>query len=114
MFAHSRPTRLMPMLPMLLVGGCILAPTGTRHEQDRAAQAGKNYASSIEKRAVVDIAQPAMWPDVLRRAFKTNGELESAYFEWAAALARIPQVATYPNSNIAPSFGYMFSGERMT
>jgi outer membrane protein, heavy metal efflux system len=45
----------------------------------------------------------------LRRAFFTNGELESAYFEWKAALARIDRAATWPNSNVTVSFSYMFS-----
>jgi outer membrane protein TolC len=38
-----------------------------------------------------------------------NGELESAYFEWKAALARIDQAAVWPNSNVALSYSYMFS-----
>jgi outer membrane protein TolC len=50
---------------------------------------------------------------VLQRAFLANGELESAYFDWKASLTRIPQVATYPNTNLAPNFSYMFSGENI-
>ena len=50
---------------------------------------------------------------MLQRAFLANGELEASYFEWKAALARIPQAAAYPNANLAPSFSYMFSGGNM-
>jgi outer membrane protein TolC len=45
--------------------------------------------------------------------FLTNGDLEAAYFDWKSAMARIPQVANYPNTNLAPSFSYMFSNEQM-
>jgi outer membrane protein, heavy metal efflux system len=38
---------------------------------------------------------------------------ESSYFEWKAAFARIDQVATWPNINVALSFGYMFSPGNM-
>jgi outer membrane protein TolC len=55
----------------------------------------------------------ATWQDVLSRAFLANGELESSYFEWKAAFARIDQVATWPNSNVALSFGYLFSPGNM-
>ena len=50
---------------------------------------------------------------MLSRAFLANGELESSYFEWKAAFTRIDQVATWPNSNVALSFGYLFSPGNM-
>lgn len=56
---------------------------------------------------------PAQWRDVLSRAFLVNGELESAYFEWKAALARVDQAAVWPNTNVALSFSYMFSSENI-
>ena len=55
----------------------------------------------------------ADWRDILSRAFLANGELESSYFEWKAAFARIDEVATWPNSNVALSFSYMFSSGNM-
>src|SRR5256885_4068124 len=48
----------------------------------------------------------------LFRSFLANGDLEAAYFDWAAAFARIDQAANWPNSNLAPTFSYMFSGDR--
>lgn len=64
------------------------------------------------RRLLPEIPEPVTWQDVLHRAFLADGDLEAAYFEWRAAMARIPQVANYPNTNLAPSFSYLFSAER--
>src|SRR4051812_7374006 len=95
---------------LLLLGGCVLAPgKETKQEQARIDEAGKPYEPPIEQRAMPELSAPATWSDVLHRAFLANGELASAYFEWKASMARIPQVAGYPNTRLAPSFSYMFS-----
>lgn len=97
----------------LLLAGCVLAPRGTGQEQRRLEAAGAAYEPRFEKRQLPPLPDEPGWRDVLRRAFLANGDLEAAYFEWKAALARIPQVANYPNTNVAPSFSYLFSGGRM-
>src|SRR5439155_1731887 len=91
---------------ILLMSGCVLAPRETRQEQRRIDHAWSS-------RKAPELPAPATWRDVLERAMLSNGDLEAAYFEWKAALARMPQVASWPNSNFAPSFSYMFSGERL-
>lgn len=96
-----------------LLSGCVLTPEGTKGEQARVDQAGQHYNREHRPTTAPGIPSPARWQDVLQRAFLTNGELEAAYFEWKASLARIPQVATYPNTNLAPNFSYMFSGGQM-
>src|SRR6266850_390951 len=96
-----------------VVSGCVLAPKGTSEEQAAAREAGRPYAQPFEQRIIPDLPANPSWQDVLHRAFLANGDLEAAYFEWKAALARIPQVANYPNTNLAPSFSYMFSSDRM-
>src|SRR5258706_9444936 len=97
----------------VLLPGCVLAPKGTREEQSAAREAGRPYPQPFEQRNIPDLPANPSWQDVLHRAFLANGDLEAAYFDWKAALARIPQVANYPNTNLAPSFSYMFSSERM-
>ena len=97
----------------MLLSGCVLAPPGTKHEEARLTRAGRPYERPFERRTLPDLPDGPTWRDVLRRAFLANGDLEAAYFEWAAAMHRIPQVANYPNANVAPTFSYMFSGERM-
>ena len=96
-----------------VVSGCVLAPKGTSEEQAAAREAGRPYTQPFEQRSIPDLPPHPSWRDALQRAFLANGDLEAAYFEWKAALARIPQVANYPNTNLAPSFSYMFSSERM-
>src|SRR4051812_8068082 len=98
---------------LMLLSGCVLAPRETKQEQQRLDRAGVAFEPPVEKRDLPPLEDQITWRDALRRASLANGELEAAYFEWKASLARIPQVANYPNTNLAPSFGYMFSGERM-
>jgi outer membrane protein TolC len=86
-----------------------LAPHGTRDEQAKLNTASPPFEPRIEARQIPELPAVATWQDVLSRAFLANGELESSYFEWKAAFARIDQVATWPNSNVALSFSYMFS-----
>jgi outer membrane protein, heavy metal efflux system len=95
------------------LSGCVLAPHGTRDEQAKLNTASPPFEPRIEARQIPELPAVANWQDVLSRAFLANGELESSYFEWKAAFARIDQVATWPNTNVALSFGYMFSPGNM-
>jgi outer membrane protein TolC len=90
-----------------------LAPHGTRDEQAKLNSASPPFEPRIEARQIPELPAVATWQDVLSRAFLANGELESSYFEWKAAFTRIDQVATWPNSNVALSFGYLFSPGNM-
>jgi len=91
----------------------VLAPHGTRDEQAKLNTASPPFEPRIEGRQIPPLPAVATWQDVLSRAFLANGELESSYFEWKAAFTRIDQVATWPNTNVALSFGYMFSPGNM-
>jgi outer membrane protein TolC len=71
------------------------------------------FEPRIDSRQLPELPAIATWQDVLSLAFLANGELESSYFEWKAAFARIDQAATWPNTNVALSFGYMFSPGNM-
>lgn len=105
---------VIPGMAMLLgLGGCVLAPEGTVEEQAKLDANSPPFEPPVEARQLPVLPKPAGWRDVLRRAFFANGELESAYFEWKGALARIDRAATWPNSNATVSFSYMFSGENI-
>lgn len=93
--------------------GCVLAPKGTRHEQDKLAAAGQVYEKPATQRSLPELPVAPTWQEVLHRAFLANGDLEAAYFEWQAAVARIDMAAAWPNSNVQVGFDYMFSQERM-
>ena len=95
------------------LSGCVLAPQGTRDEHAKLTAASPPFEPRIEARGLPELRDTVTWQDALSRAFLANGELESSYFEWKAAYARIDQVATWPNSNVALSFGYMFSPGNM-
>ncbi|MFL9500393.1 MULTISPECIES: TolC family protein [Rhodopseudomonas] len=98
---------------VLAFGGCTLLPNGTSEEEANLNSVAPAYEPPVADRQLPLVPAPARWRDVLRRAFFANGELESAYFEWKAAFARIDQAATWPNSNVAVNFSYMFSAEKL-
>jgi cobalt-zinc-cadmium efflux system outer membrane protein len=93
--------------------GCVLRPKGAADEHNRLAAAAGSFEAPVASRQLPDLPVTVEWRDALSRAFLANGELESAYFEWKAALARIDQAATWPNSNVALTFSYMFSSENV-
>ncbi len=98
---------------MLLLTGCVLAPEGTLEEQEKLKRQSTAFEPPVDLRQLPPVPTPAHWRNVLRRAFFANGELESAYFEWKSALARIDRAATWPNSNVTIGFDYMFSPENI-
>lgn len=104
--------RLSMAVPLGLTG-CVLAPQGTVQEQAKLDANSPLFEPPVEARQLPALPAPTDWRDVLERAFLANGELESAYFEWKAALARIDRAATWPNSNATVSFSYMFSRENI-
>ena len=93
----------------LLLSGCVLAPKGIQAEQAKLKLASHPFEPPLESRQLPELSTPADWRSVLQRAFLANGELESAYFDWKASMARIDQAAAWPNNNVSLSFSYMFS-----
>jgi cobalt-zinc-cadmium efflux system outer membrane protein len=110
---RSAVIAMLSMAILLGLSGCVLAPEGTVEEQVKLDTNSPPFEPPVEARQLPPLPAPAGWRDVLRRAFLANGELESAYFEWKAALARIDRAATWPNSNATVSFSYMFSPENI-
>lgn len=100
-------------LPLAVLSGCALTPSGTKEEQARMNDAGKPYEAPFEQRALPELPASLSWRDVLHRAFLANGDLEASYFEWKAAVQRIEMASAYPNSNVQVGYSYMFSSEKM-
>lgn len=111
-FGRRAGTFVCAALASLFLPGCVLAPPGTAQEQRRLEQHSQ-FECPLEKRDLPPLPSPASWQDVLRQAFLANGELESSYFEWKAALARIDQAASWPNSSLMVGYSFMFSGGNM-
>ena len=122
-FEADQPIRKRPLSCALIVklsvamslglGGCVLAPQGMTEEKARIDELAPIFESRLEADQLPQLPARVDWRSVLHRAFLANGELRSAYFEWKAAMARIDQAATWPNSNVAISFSYMFSAEKI-
>jgi cobalt-zinc-cadmium efflux system outer membrane protein len=92
--------------------GCgLFLPGGTREERARLERAGEPFAVPHEVRPLPPLSEAAALDDVLAHAFRSNAELEMAYFEWAAALARVPQAVSLPDPVL--SYEYLFSAEKM-
>ena len=101
-------------LPVVtLVAGCNLAPQETEAERARLDEVGKNYEPTLEQRQLPELAQRPTWQDLLHYAFLANGDLETAYFDWKAAVTRVSIAGSYPNTNITLSYSYLFSGGKM-
>ena len=78
------------------LAGCSLTPKGTS-----------------EERALPEISAAPTWSGVLHRAFLANGDLESVYFDWKAAVERIDVAAAWPNSRLMLGYSYTLSAGNM-
>jgi len=106
-------TSVWAILIGLGLTGCVLAPRGVKEERGKLQAAGQRYEPQAEERGLPELVGPVTWQDVLQRAFLANGDLEAAYFEWKAALARVDAAAAWPNTKVQLGFEYMFSRENM-
>jgi outer membrane protein TolC len=97
----------------LALAGCSFIPQGTGQERSRLAAANRGYGTPFERRNLPALPLEPTWRDVLHRAFLTSGELEALYFDWKAALERVPVAAAYPNTNLMVGYSYAFSSESM-
>jgi len=94
----------------VVASGCVLAPRAAREEQAAVARAGEAYAVPFDERVLPELPAAPTWRDVLRRALVANGELEEAYYAWAAAVHRIDQAGAYPNTPFSLDVSRALSG----
>jgi len=111
-YVHVRQVAVFTALAVG-IGGCVLAPRATREERLRAEQAGSAWTVPRADRDLPELPAAPDWDDVLRRALLANGNLEAAYHEWRAALARIDVAAAWPNTNVMLGYEYMFSDDNL-
>ncbi len=91
------------------LAACAIRPVGESAERDRAAEAGTAFVQRFEERKLPDLAPDAGLAAVQERAGLSNAELERAYWEWRAAIERVPQESTTPTT-AALSLETMLSG----
>lgn len=98
----------------LFLPACRVEPGDAKAERARVADAGAPFEKPLEKRELPELPDRPDWRDLLQRAFLANGEIEAAYFEWRAAVARMDIAAAYPNTRVNLGLDYMFSKERLS
>lgn len=98
---------------LMMVAGCAVRPEGESDQRRLADELGRPYERPIESRDLPPLAPDAPWPEVLRRAFLADAGLEMAFWEWRAALERVPQESSQMTSP-AVSFQYLFEGGEPT
>jgi outer membrane protein, heavy metal efflux system len=98
---------------VVLAGGCMFKPKETPQLAAELKQQGAPYAKPFEQRQLPELPEPATWRDVLYRVFMANGEVESAYHEWHAAMERTDIASYWPNSNVSLSASYVLGPSGM-
>jgi outer membrane protein TolC len=99
---------LLLALGIVLGASCAVHPRGEREERDRADAALRELDEAIDP---VELPEHPTLDDWLSAAFHGNAELRARYWDWRAALERIPQEASPPRAAIR--FGYLFGGGQM-
>jgi outer membrane protein TolC len=72
--------------------------------------AGEPFGSPHAQRALPALGADAGLREVLRYAFLSNAGIERAFFEWRAALERVPQAVSLDDPRL--SYEYLFSDEK--
>ncbi len=106
---RGTPSFRLVALAALAATGCAIHPVGESEEREHAAAALRELD---EPAAVPPLPQEPDLRDYLRTAFHADPELRARYWEWRAAIERIPQEASPPNP--AFNFSYLFSDDHMT
>jgi outer membrane protein TolC len=103
-----KPFSIVLALVVIALPSCVAHPPGEREERERALEAGRAFE---DEAAPPELPEHPSLDDYLRAAFHANAELRQRYWEWRAALERVPEAASPPNA--ALSFAYLFSSESM-
>lgn len=101
-------SRFFSLLLATLGASCAIHPPGEREERERALEAGRAFEEEAEPPPLPEEPAPE---DYLRRAFFASAMLRQRYWEWRAALERIPQEASPPN--VALTFSYLFNDDNL-
>src|SRR5262249_31018821 len=83
------------------LAACAIHPAGEEEERDRAAEIGRTFE---EAEAPPPLSENPALDDYLRTAFYASADLRARYWEWRAALERIPQEASPPNPALTFSY----------
>lgn len=105
-----RVLQIFMFLLLAMTSGCLLKP----READSESKLLSQYADVYEgQRNIPPVPEKAELNDLLQVAFYSNGDLENAYYQWKAAIARVNIESVWPNSNLQLSFDYLFSKDKL-
>ncbi|MGO8704076.1 MAG: TolC family protein [Candidatus Brocadiia bacterium] len=96
---------LIALAGLLALAGCALRPAGEDAERQRAAEEGRPFTDTVVLPILPENPTPE---EYLRFAFLRNADLHRRYWEWRAAIERVPQDSSFPN--VAIPFSVLFSG----
>ncbi len=94
----------------ILFSGCVLAPRAAEEQRVAVARAGAAYRGVFEERNLPVLPAAPTRRDVVQRALAANGDVEAAYFDWAAAVHRIDRAGAYPNTAFSLDVSRALSG----
>jgi outer membrane protein TolC len=76
------------------LSSCTVHLKGETAERMRAAEEGKPYEKPVESRTLPELSPDASLEEMIRYALLSNAKLEQRYWQWKAAIERIPQEGT--------------------
>ena len=91
---------IVPVLALAAIAGCRTAPTAAeRVERERLESVGKTFLPEYRP-ALPALTADSAPADYLRWAMLNQPAVTAAYFDWAAAVARIPAARTPPDPRL--------------
>jgi outer membrane protein TolC len=96
------------ILLLLAVVGCALRPAGEKGERKALEEAGRSWTEQAEPPQLPE--RPSL-DEYLQFAFLSNADLQSQYWQWAAAIEQVPQDSSWPR--LAIPFSVMFTQDSM-
>src|SRR6187455_1237337 len=96
---HSRILLLLG--GALAFAGCVLAPEGLDDEQQALAHEDREWSMPVAERTLPELPGEPAVDDLLRRAELANPELERAWQDWRAALARVVVESSWPDTSLS-------------
>jgi cobalt-zinc-cadmium efflux system outer membrane protein len=89
-----------------------VGPRASRTSAPRPSARAPRSPSPNPKRDLPALAVDAALVDLIHYTFQSNAEIEAAYYDWRAALERVPQAVALDDPRLA--YQYMLAPSRMT
>lgn len=103
-----KSARWISLCLLALASACAVHPRGEREERERALQEGRAFEEAATPEPLSTAPAPE---EYLRHAFYASASLRQSYWEWRAALERIPQEASPPNLGL--TFSHLFDDSNL-